>query len=132
MLYLAVVTTYLGAVMALVAAWKEFIAKANEQVNVTTYLLAGALALPLLVALLFNLLPALRRRRERGLRPTLDATQTPASSYFQTSPRNEDPHGFFASGYEPFLTWARHPQAPLLHLTGLSGSGKSSLLAAYL
>jgi hypothetical protein len=82
-------------------------------------------------ALLFNLLPALRRR-ERSLRPTFDPNRRADSTYFQTSPRTDDPHGFFARGYEPFLRWARQSRAPLLHLTGLSGSGKLSLLSAYL
>ena len=132
MLYLTAVTAYLGAVVGLVAAWKKFIAEKGTTPEVTTYMLAGVLALPLLFGLLFNLLPALRRLWERSLRPTTGPAQRADPSYFQTSPRVDDPHGFFAQGYEPFLAWTRTPAAPLLHLTGQSGTGKSSLLSAYL
>jgi hypothetical protein len=128
MLYLGVLTAYVGAVMGLVVAWKKLLARDGESANVTIYALAGVLALPLLFALLFNLLPAIRRRRERNLRPT----GAGKAGYFTTAPREEDPEGLFRTGYEPFLEWAAEPPAPLLHLTGMSGSGKSSLLGAYL
>ena len=128
LLYLAVVTTYLGAVTGLIAAWQKLVAVPEEKVGFTIYVVAGLLALPLLFALLFNLLPTIRRRRERDLRP-VGAGRT---GYFTTAPREDDPDQLFARGYEPFLEWARKPKAALLHLTGLSGSGKSSLLSAYL
>ncbi|MEZ6139473.1 MAG: leucine-rich repeat domain-containing protein [Zavarzinella sp.] len=128
MLYLGIVTAYLTALVGLVAIWKEFIAQKDEQANLAIYTIAGILLLPLLLAFLFNLLPASRRRRERSLRPTgLGKT-----GYFTTAPREDDPYKFFANGYEPFLQWAASPKAPLLYLTGLSGAGKSSLLGAYL
>jgi hypothetical protein len=128
MLYLAAVTAYLVAATAIVAAWKTFVAAPGEKVDLTIYAIAGILALPLLFALWFNLLPALRRRWERSMWPAGKGDER----YFITAPREDDPYGLFRKGYEPFLNWARHPQAPLLHLTGLSGSGKSSLLTAYL
>lgn len=131
MLYLSIVTAYIGAVIGLVTTWRELINKTGQEPDFTVYAIAGVLVLPLLFALLFNLLPALRRRRERKLRPVSDADATD-TSYFQTGPRLKDHHGFFAQGYEPFLNWTREPAEPLLHLTGLSGSGKSSLLCAYL
>lgn len=130
--YLAVIAGYLGAVEGLVIGWKKFVAQQGEPANSTIYVLAAILAMPLIFAFMFNLLPALRRKRERELRPTSDPTQKGQSTFFQTSPRVEDPFGFFASGYEGFLGWASAPRAPLLHLTGASGSGKSSLVAAYL
>lgn len=125
-IYLGAVTAYLGVATGLVMAWKKYFATEGEKTHLTIYLLAGILALPLLFALIFNLLPALRRRRERNLRPTGAGD----SGYFTTAPREDDPHGFFAKGYDHFVEWAAKPPAPLLHLTGLSGSGKSSLLAA--
>ena len=74
------------------------------------------------------MIPALHRRRERSLRTIGQG----AKDYFDTAPRENDPYGFFGDEYKVFLDWAREPKAPLLHLTGLSGSGKSSLLNAYL
>jgi hypothetical protein len=128
MLYLSMATAYLIAVTALVAAWRKFVAEPGDRIELTICAVAGVLALPLLLALLFNLLPALRRRRERMMRPTGKGEE----GYFITGPREDDPYGLFHEGYEPFLNWARDPQSPLLHLTGLSGSGKSSILSAYL
>ncbi|MHC4693075.1 MAG: hypothetical protein ACYS67_10070, partial [Planctomycetota bacterium] len=127
-LYLVAVTTYLGVAAGVVAAWKEYVAPKGQGADITIWALAAVLALPLLFAFLFNLLPSLRRRRERSLRPTGAA----GAGYFTTAPREDDPYQFFAKGYEQFLEWARSPRAPLLHLTGLSGSGKSSLIGAYL
>ena len=127
-LYLAAVAVYLGAAAAIIAAWKRFIVKPDDKADYSVYAISGLLALPLFFALLFNLLPALRRRRERMMRPTGKGQE----GYFITAPREDDPYGLFREGYEPFLKWARDQQSPLLHLTGLSGSGKSSLLNAYL
>jgi len=106
MLYLATGTAYLGAVTGLVAAWKKFVAVPGEKADLTIYAIAGILALPLLFAFLFNLLPAIRRRRERHSRPV----GKDADDYFDTTPRDADPYGFFREGYEPFLTWAREPR----------------------
>lgn len=130
--YVSAVTVYLGLVLAFVLAWKALVAEQADRVDLTIYAIAGIVALPLLFALLFNLLPTLRRRRERAFRPIFDSTKKAEPAYFQTGPRVDDPYGFFAAGYERFLDWTRQPKAPVLHLTGLSGSGKSSLIEAYL
>jgi Leucine-rich repeat (LRR) protein len=132
MLYLTAVTAYLGSVFGLVSAWKKLIANTGESVTVTTYAIAGVVLLPLLAAFLFNLLPSLRRRGERKFRPTIARARQTDSTYFQTNPRTEDSHRLFEHGYEGFLDWASAPRASLLYLTGPSGSGKSSLLHAYL
>ena len=66
------------------------------------------------------------------MRPTANLSAKTSSHYFQTAPRTDDPFNFFANGFEPFLEWAAAPKAPLIHLTGLSGSGKSSLISAFL
>src|SRR5712692_5137357 len=61
--YLGAVTAYLGVAVGLVVAWKKYAASAGEKADLAIWALAGVLALPLLFALLFNLLPVLRRRR---------------------------------------------------------------------
>jgi len=127
-LYLRKSTVYLGYAAAAVLAWKHYWAGSGEEADAKIWLLAVVLALPLLAALFFDVLPARRRRRERNLRPL----GTPESGYFTTAPREADPYRFFAKGYEPFLEWAASPKEPLLHLSGLSGSGKSSVISAYL
>ena len=132
MMYIVAVSTFLGTAKGLVFAWNKFIAGPNEKAGLSIYAAAGVIALPLLFALVFNLIPALRRRNERNLRPIIDPTKKGDTSYFQTGPRKEDPYSFFSKGYEAFLSWTHDPKAPLLHLTGMSGSGKSSLIYAYL
>ena len=84
--------------------------------------------LALLAGLCCNVVPELRRWREQSMRPTGKGEE----GYFITAPRTDDSYGFFRTGYELFLEWARNPQSPLLFLTGSSGSGKSSLLDAYM
>ncbi len=81
-LYLGAVTAYLATATALFAAWKKYVAPEGEGADITNWALALVLALPLLLAFLFNLLPSLRRRRERNLRPTATAgAGTPPYSY---------------------------------------------------
>ncbi|MHC4568264.1 MAG: hypothetical protein ACYTE3_21185, partial [Planctomycetota bacterium] len=107
-LYLVAVAGYLGIATGVVVAWKKYVAPEGEEADITMWALAALLALPLLLAFLFNLLPALRRRRERNLRPTGAA----GAGYFTTAPREDDPYKFFAKGYEPFLEWAASPKVP--------------------
>ncbi len=91
---------------------------------------AAALALSLFFLLAFNIIPPILHAREKRLKPVPDDRID--REYFTTKPREHDPHGFFAHGYDAFLEWAAVPVASILHLTGLSGSGKSSLLSAFL
>lgn len=128
--YLGALAAYLVTARLFVAGWKKFLSNSpNEAPDITVWGLALVLALPLFLAFFFNLLPAWHRRREASMRPRGAGRR----GYFTTAPRDaENPFQLFGEEYEPFLRWARSPQAPLLHLTGLSGTGKSSLLSAYL
>ncbi len=76
----------------------------------------------------FNILPVIRRKSELNLRPRGE----PDKNYFTTSPRKDDAYNFFSTGYEPYLEWLHYPKSHVLYLTGSSGSGKSSLINAYL
>jgi hypothetical protein len=126
------VTAYLIIAKGLVLAWEKYIAtngkSADDSPGLGTWALAYILALPLILAYFFNVLPALRRRHERSLRPI----GLGKPGYFTTAPREDDSFGLFIEGYSQFLEWTSAPKAPLLHLTGFSGSGKSSLIGAYL
>jgi len=81
-----------------------------------------------LAVIFFNIFPVYLINKEIRYRPTGD----PDKSYFTTTPRVDDNYHFFASGYEPYLSWLRSPRSPILYLTGSSGTGKSSLINAYL
>jgi Leucine-rich repeat (LRR) protein len=127
-LYLVAVGAYFGTAAGLAKVWQRLIGTEGEPIGLDTYTLAAILALPLLFALMLNVRPALRRRMEREMRPR--GIGDPR--YFTTAPRSTDIFNFYSAGYQQFLEWAGHPKAPLLHLSGLSGSGKSSLLSAFL
>ena len=81
-----------------------------------------------LAVVFFNIFPVYLVNKEIRYRPTGD----PDKSYFTTTPRTDDNYQFFASGYEQYLKWLRNPRSPILYLTGSSGTGKSSLINAYL
>ena len=103
------------------------IATSHEQPYVY-WIVYGIIIIIILFSLIFNLLPKIRKNKELNLRPTGEADQ----EYFTTSPRLDDKYNFFSSGYEHYINWLRSPQAPILYLTGSSGSGKSSLINAYI
>jgi hypothetical protein len=81
-----------------------------------------------LAVVFFNIFPVYLVNKEIRYRPTGD----PDKSYFTTTPRVEDNYNLFTSGYEQYLKWLRNPRSPILYLTGSSGTGKSSLINAYL
>jgi Leucine-rich repeat (LRR) protein len=76
----------------------------------------------------FTIRPLIIKRHELKMKPTGE----PDEHYFTTSPRTDDKYHFFSAGYESYLEWLLHPKVPVLYLTGPSGSGKSSLINAYL
>jgi len=88
----------------------------------------SAMGLVIVAVLFFNLYPVYLVNREIRYRPTGD----PDKSYFTTTPRVDDNYRLFTSGYEQYLNWLRNPRSPILYLTGSSGTGKSSLINAYL
>ena len=123
---------YLGTVIAIVKLWGKLFPFDQGKVvpGPAVWFVAAVLGLPLFFVLIFNIIPAIARAREKRLKPV--PGDRIDRDYFTTKPRADDPHGFFAHSYEAFLKWAAAPAAPILHLTGLSGSGKSSLLSAFL
>jgi DNA-binding transcriptional ArsR family regulator/Leucine-rich repeat (LRR) protein len=129
MRYLSAVAAYLVAVLGVVLAWKKLF---GDESNLEACFVAITIALSLTLAYYLNLRPTLQRWRERAFRPIFDSTREVRGPYFFTGPRTKDPYNFFAEGYERFIDWIRDSKAPLLYLTGPSGSGKSSLIGAYL
>lgn len=81
-------------------------------------------------ALVFHTIPALiEQNRKKRL---TEITGNLRSGYFRLMPREDAATFFRADGkHQEVLEWLEKPLAPLLYLTGQSGSGKSSLLAAW-
>jgi hypothetical protein len=92
----------------------------------------GALILFVLLVLAFfsDTVPKLVERRRLSLLKQVTGLGRPG--YFQLAPR-EDEESFQRADekHEEVLTWLRNPPSRLLYLTGTSGAGKSSLLAAW-
>lgn len=91
-------------------------------------------ALPLVLAFFFNFIPA--RIKERREQANLGESLGPAKvDYFRLDPYGEVDKGRFSradQAHVTALTYFRRCQLPYFYLVGVSGGGKSSVLAAYL
>jgi hypothetical protein len=85
---------------------------------------------PLAVVFFGHTIPALIDQRRRGRLKEVSGELKPG--YFRLSPR-EDEQGFTRADnkHEEILRWLQNTREPVLYLTGQSGSGKSSLLSAW-
>jgi hypothetical protein len=120
-------TAYLGAFVAAIYAFQKLPAPFNAYPVWTRA--AIVLALPAL-ALVFHAVPELIERKRTESLKKIDGQVVPG--YFQLAPREEDESYTRADGaHERILRWIEKRSSPILYLTGSSGTGKSSLLAAY-
>jgi hypothetical protein len=120
-------TAYVVAVTAFVYALQKF---AEPLKGSSRWLLSALLAAPVILALVFQAIPELvdRRRRKR----LTEITGHLQPGYFQLAPREDEASFTRADGkHEEILRWLEQQTSPIVYLTGLSGSGKSSLLAAF-
>ena len=131
---LGMVAAYLGALGA-VFRWLGDDFKAFRQQDPGLF---WPLAIfPLLFIAAFSVGPELwaryRRRRRERLALAADPT-VPSAGYFRLDPYAADqPEGFTRAdgAHERVLRWLRATPRPVLFLSGVSGTGKSSLLEAY-
>ena len=129
--YLGRITVYLGSIAALVIAYRKLIIPSKDQppglANWTLFLLAGV---PLLCALGETFCQWRQRRRKQLI---IDGQVRAA--YFVIGPRTAKDHDTFRLPHDTHRTvldWVRAAPHRILHLTGLSGVGKSSLIQAWL
>ena len=99
------------------------------------FVIAGVLLAPVLVIILTDSFPAWRERRrkrqliEQGIHGTLKDP-----GYFRLKPYEDKDQDKFTradNAHEEVFDWIRSADSPLLYLTGRSGTGKSSLLNAW-
>lgn len=120
-------TAYIGTVTASIIAFQ----KLPEPFQRWPFgVRIGLLAAPPLCALFFQAIPEIiEQRRKKRLTEISGQVQ---SGYFQLSPRTDEASFTRADGiHEGILGWMERATSSVLYLTGLSGSGKSSLLAAW-
>lgn len=123
---LAALSAFLGAIVAAYYSFQKLKTGLGLSVLECTALVST------LLALLFfaHTLPTmLERRRKDRLAEVAGSMKT---GYFQLAPREDEDTFQRADGkQDEVLKWLRHPPRRVLYLTGSSGSGKSSLLAAW-
>src|SRR5271163_1829024 len=125
--WVGLLTAYIGAFAAAIIAFQ----KLPEPFESSPLWLRITLlsALPVL-ALVFHAIPELvERRRKKRLTEITGHLQ---AGYFQLAPREDEASFTRTDGiHEEILRWIEQRSGSVLYLTGLSGSGKSSLLAAW-
>src|SRR5271157_2184368 len=128
--WVGLLAAYVVAVTATVSAIQKFAQPFKGASRWIQLALLALLAAPLVLALLFQAIPELldRRRRKR----LTEITGHLQAGYFQLAPREDEASFTRADGkHEELLRWIEQRPSPILYLTGLSGSSKSSLLAAW-
>src|SRR5271166_6377732 len=128
--WVGLLAAYVVAVTATVSAIQKFAQPFKGASRWIQLALLALLAAPLVLALLFHAIPELldRRRRKR----LAEITGHLQAGYFQLAPREDEASFNRADGkHEELLRWLEQRTSPILYLTGLSGSGNSSLLAAW-
>ena len=125
--WLGLITAY---VIALVLAFTQFKELTKPLSGIHWVLQIGIVfGLPLL-AFLFHTIPTFFDQRRR--KQLTEISGTLQSGYFTLAPReNQETFQRTDGMHEEVLRWLSQRNEPLLYLTGLSGSGKSSLLAAW-
>lgn len=121
-------TAYAGAVAAAILAFQQLSQHLGNWPVWTRVVLVSSLPIAVLV---FHTIPTLvDQRRKRRLS---EISGTLQSGYFRLAPREEEASFSRADGkHHEILKWlVERDKATLLYLTGASGSGKSSLLAAW-
>ena len=131
---LGMIVAYLGALGAVFRWFGDDFKSFREQ---DPWLFWPLTALPLLFIAAFSVGPKLlvHYRRKRRERLALGAdTTVPSAGYFRLDPYTADqPESFNRAdgAHERILRWLRATPRPVLFLSGASGTGKSSLLEAY-
>src|SRR5256886_16380588 len=126
--WVGLLTAYVGAVTAAVLAFQNLAEPlAGWSVWARVALVS---ALPVLVFAFHTVPTLIEQRRKRRLS---EITGTLQAGYFRLAPREDE--NFFTRGdgkHEEVLEWLiEHDQSKVIYLTGASGSGKSSLLTAW-
>jgi Leucine-rich repeat (LRR) protein len=125
--WVGLLTAYAGAVTAAILAFKKLEEPLHDWPAWGRLALVSALPL---AAFVFHTIPTLIEQRRKKKLTEITGNLRPG--YFRLAPRDDQESFTRADGmHEEVLAWLRRPEAQILYLTGQSGSGKSSLLAAW-
>ena len=123
---LTAITTFLAAIGAASVGFR----KLQTALGLSVPQCAALVGALLLLLFFSHTLPTvLEKRRKNRLGSITGATRP---GYFQLSVRDDEESFRRADGkHDEVLKWLRHPPSRVLYLTGASGTGKSSLLTAW-
>ncbi len=132
------IRSYLLLVAGVAVAWFSYV-KIMGPVGMETFggmtVVVAVMLAPLLLVFVFDTFPQWRdRRHKQRLIKTGLGGQVRTPGYFRLKPYEACDHKDFqrADGaHERVLEWIAESETPLLYLSGRSGTGKSSLLNAY-
>lgn len=124
--WLGVVTAYLVAVAGFAVGFRQV---TKQWPETPPWKLAAFISVLPLTVLIFHAVPALVEERRKKKLTQITGTLQPG--YFSLSPREKETSFTRADGqHQVILQWLEQSRG-LLYLTGLSGTGKSSLLNAW-
>ena len=125
-------TVYFGAIGALIGGYHVLVKNLNYR-HWCAFIITS---LPLVLILLTDTLPTWRNRKRKQKLENLEIIEGSLErpDYFRLSPYEEKDQEFFKRAdnkHEEILDWICNTEFPILYLTGKSGTGKTSLLNAW-
>jgi Leucine-rich repeat (LRR) protein len=122
-------TAYVAALILAITKFKEF-AEGLEKMHLPPWAGIALIASFPVLALVFSTIPALVDQRRIQRYSEIKGTIQPG--YFTLRPREgEEDFKRADNAHEETLRWIENASEPVLYLTGASGSGKSSILSAW-
>jgi hypothetical protein len=127
---LAALTAFFGAIVAAYLSFEKLRKNVGNDLGLSKGECAALVIALLALLFFFHTLPTLLEKRRKAMLAEITGSTKPG--YFQLAPREDEATFHRADGkHEDVLKWLRHPPRRVLYLTGSSGTGKSSLLAAW-
>jgi hypothetical protein len=128
---LSQVAAYAAALTAAVYAFQ----KLNQPLGqLQPWLRMLIISTPIIFAVAFGTIPTLVDEHRKSLLKRMAVDGTYKKGYFSLAPRNKDEESSFIRADQTHLDvlrWLQQNTGSILYLTGMSGSGKSSLLQAW-
>jgi hypothetical protein len=122
-------TAYIAALILGLTKYKEF-TTGLQQIGVKPWIGILLIVSFPLFAILFSTIPSVIERRR--IQRYADIKVDVRAGYFTLRPREtEQDFERVDQAHEAVLLWIKNSSEPVLYLTGASGTGKSSLLAAW-
>ena len=132
----ALITTVVGVVSGVLLFWKEIVALWNESSWFIRIAVFGVITLLVGFAVYAQIIaPWIEHRRRQRVIELVEKEESQRREAFRLRPYEERDHDGFDrpdNAHKKAVDWLDEAKATCLYLTGFSGTGKSSLLQAWL